>query len=584
MKIRSLLIGMLASIALVGCTNDDESPLSNEEGKEVAVQFSVNVQGATASRAISDGTGARQLMYAVFEKNSESELVQVIDKKEVNDDSGQLIGDGMPVDIALLNGRTYQVVFWAQNANCDAYTVGNDMKVKVNYEGLNNDESRDAFFATEQITVGTQNSFNVTLNRPFAQVNVGVQLTDFKEAQKIGLDITQSSATIADVPSVIDLVTGNVSENVNVTYDFGDIPNELLKRVDMGKDGIPDGIYEIYKWVSMSYILASTEPTSHQMRFSFRDGKYPNEEGSHLEKEASVTRNYRTNLVGQFLTTPITMVAKIDPRYEDERSGTDKIYYIFDTETVIEDEIFTLTKADYGTWCVFTHPRDNEKNFVVTFDNVTFAGGMYGIMYGEDWTERDLNGRPTVYHPTVYNFNIKDVIAKDIDIANCVTNSYKGFADHMSIMSYLRGNTTLTGCVWTGTTTRNNNPIDDGYGVEIEYADNVAYDCGIPNTCNSTIRDCEIGSMYVWSQAHVEIYESMIGYIRTSAITANTAWGLVIGEGSEVNEIEISKVCSTYTPALTIKSGATVNTIKLNGYPKASIKVEDGAVVREFIP
>ena len=155
MKIRSLLIGMLASIALVGCTNDDESPLANEEGKEVAVQFSVNLQGVKASRAISDGTGATQLMYAVFEKVSETELRQVSDKKVVNDNSGQLIGDGMPVNIALLNGRTYQVVFWAQNANCGAYTVGDDMKVTVNYEGINNDESRDAFFATEQITVGT---------------------------------------------------------------------------------------------------------------------------------------------------------------------------------------------------------------------------------------------------------------------------------------------------------------------------------------------------------------------------------------------------------------------------------------------
>lgn len=584
MKIRSLLIGMLASIALVGCTNDDESPLANEVGKEVAVQFSVNLQGAKVSRAISDGTGATQLMYAVFEKVSETELKQVSDKKVVNDNSGQLIGDGMPVNIALLNGRTYQVVFWAQNANCGAYTVGDDMKVTVNYEGINNDESRDAFFATEQITVGTQNSFNVTLNRPFAQVNVGVHQTDYNEAIERGLTVTQSSAVIADVPNVIDLVTGNASGKVPVTYVFGNIPNEILKRVDVDNDGY----HEMYKWVSMSYILASTERTTHQMRFTFRDGKNPEQDGTYFEKEASVQRNYRTNLVGQFLTTPVQLVAKIDPRYEDERSGTDKIYYIFDNETTIKDETFALTKADWGTWCVFSHYRDNQEDFVVSFDNVTFSGALYGIMLGEDWAERNEKGQPIKgkEHPTVYNFNVNNVTANGIEVANCVHNE----ADHMSILFYLRGTGSLIvkNSTWTGT--RMNNP-ENMYCVTGQHyvSNSVAYDCGVPNGCKATIESSKIGSMYVWSQAQAIITgtvdkPSEIGYIRTAALKAGKTDGyLSIGANTIVDELEVTP-SSGYKRIVKILAGAHVKKLKLNGHSQSDVTIEDGAIVDEIIP
>ena len=81
MKIKSLLIGMLASIALVGCTNNEELPLAEES---TTVQFTVNMEGALESRAISDGTGATTLMYGVFEKTSDTEMKLVIKKTVID--------------------------------------------------------------------------------------------------------------------------------------------------------------------------------------------------------------------------------------------------------------------------------------------------------------------------------------------------------------------------------------------------------------------------------------------------------------------------------------------------------------------
>ena len=171
--------------------------------------------------------------------------------------------------------------------------------------------------------------------------------------------------------------------------------------------------------------------------------------------------------------------------------------------------------------------------------------------------------------------DINNVTAKDVKVANCVTN----YLNHMSILFYLRGNTTVENCVWTGTTTVNNTPIDPVTGEYIgdPVDDNVAYDCGIPNKCVSNINKCEIGSMYVWEQANVTITNSKIGYIRNAAINLN-GWKLAIGENTVVDQID-SSAPKSYIPSLHIKSGATVKKLNMNNQSMAGLVIEPGASV-----
>lgn len=573
MKIRSLLIGMLASIALVGCTNDDESPLAQEQEQEVATIFSVNLQGKTGSRAISDGTGATQLMYAVFEKVSETKMNQVVLKQVINDTEGDLLGDGYNLKINLLNGRTYQVVFWAQNSEAKDsegnpyYIVSDDMKVKVNYNGPNNDETRDAFFATETITTGAQSTYNVTLKRPFAQVNVGAYQTDLKEAERLGIKVTQSSATFANVPNVINLLDGNVSGETNVTYSFSNLPSELLKRVDIDNDGY----HELYNWVSMSYILASTGWKQQKMHFTFRDEKNPNAV-IFFEKTLDVNRNYRTNIVGQVLTDENNFIIKTDELYEDEKGSVDKIVYVFKEETIIKDETFALNNSKHGTWCIFTQPRD--ANHLISFDNVRFSGRLYSIDFGDYYGPK--------YNK--YSFNINKVTAENIEVANCVSN----VNDVFSLLFYLRGKTNVTNCTWTGTTTVENESITDG---QINLDPNNVFDCGVPNWCNSTISSSTIGKIYIWSYAQATIKgNSKIGTIRCAANDNDPKAYLTIGSekiGDSVDNTVVDKIVITpfinngklYNTPLNIMEGAEVKELVLNGASVNKINIQPGAKV-----
>ena len=547
---------MLASIALVGCTS--EEPLSlTEEG--TAVQFTVNMEGALESRTISDGTGANTLMYGVFEKVSDTEMKQVI-KKTVIDDVKGLIGDGYRMSISLLRGKTYQVVFWAQNSSCEAYTVGDDMKVGVKYAGINNDELRDAFFATQQVTVASNSTVNVTLKRPFAQINVGAFKTDYEYAQSLGVTVNQSKATIKNVPNQIDLLTGIASGSVDVNYTFGNTPyesGESLARVDV--DG--DKNLETYTWVSMSYILASPERTTHEMNFAFINSADENNQILfEAGKEVPAQRNYRTNIVGQVLSSSYNFNINIDPVYDGDIINAGYVYYIFNKPTTIENTEFALNNAAYGHWCVFTCPEG--VNHLITFNNVRFSGELYAVAFGEYYGKTYNN----------YSFNINEVVAENVKVANCVSNA----TDVFSLLFYLRGTTNVTNCTWTGTTTVENTSITDG---QVNLDPDHAYDCGVPNYCNATISGSTIDKVYIWSFAQATITDSKIGYIRTAAINYKGLNPyLTIGSGAVVDKIEITRTGSYSTP-LNILAGAEVKELVLNGVPVTKITIEPGAKV-----
>ena len=127
-------VGMLLATS---CANDDLLELS---GDKTLVTFSLGLEDAMSTRAISDGSGVNKLIYAVFD--SEGNRIA---------ESAASAAFPFEKSITLIKGEQYTAVFWAQNKDCNAYSISEDYKtITVNYDGaLNNDESRDAFFKSE---------------------------------------------------------------------------------------------------------------------------------------------------------------------------------------------------------------------------------------------------------------------------------------------------------------------------------------------------------------------------------------------------------------------------------------------------
>lgn len=558
------------TILSASCTDRLDNDVTTDTLTDVT--FAIDVETASLTRAISDGTGATQLMWAIFSEDGE-----LLVKKSVINDADALISEqGYTLSTKLTKGQTYKATFWAQNQNCTAYAVSDDMKVTVDYNGINNDESRDAFYATSDVfSVNSPSIVTVTLRRPFAQVNVGANEWDVEYAKEAGMEVKTSSATVKAVPNCINLFDGSLEGAVDVVYTASAKPEEYL-TVDVDRNGED----EVYDWMSMSYILAPQDGGQYAMSFSFagEDGENAFVFGENL---GSVTarRNWRTNIVGQVLSDDKQFSISIDPTYDGENVNARGVYYNFLEDTVIKDKEFAFNTAYAAT---FT----SEDNSLLTFNNVEFSGKVQYIAFGEYRN----SGKYLEFRNELNNVVAKDmVITHSIGIVNVET------IDYMAPLIFLRGESVLNNCEFTGSTCIA--PARTDYNGTVHEV--LPYDCGVPNFCTATFDNCKVGSLYTWSHSKVTINNSEIDYIRCSTHKkASKTSHLTIGPGTVVNEIVATSsgsakvvtvngkktlTAAPWSPCIIIKAGAIVKKLDYNGRTAEDVIIEDGAVIGEIV-
>lgn len=305
------LIALSATLLMASCAK--EQLLPQESGSEASVSFMLGLQNSLQTKTIGDGTGANMLVYAVFDSNGENVIIGKVAKK---------VSFPAVETITLAKGQSYKIAFWAQNDATSAYTISDEMVVRVNYGGaFGNDENRDAFFKTVDLTVTGDAQIDVELTRPFAQLNVGVTQNDWDAATASGVSISTSKAVVKEAASSLNLIDGTVGDPVDVTFDFGPIPTDPLS-VDL--DG--DGTAETYKYLSMNYILPFDETTGESsttlsdLEFTFRP-----EAGNDITltqglDAVPVQRNWRTNIIGQILSGDLSFNISIDPGFNGDNN------------------------------------------------------------------------------------------------------------------------------------------------------------------------------------------------------------------------------------------------------------------------
>lgn len=287
---KKVIFGMLAvagMFAATSCVNDTDLNCAN--GSEATVTFNVNVDQIAATRSISDGLQATQLYYEVYDENG-TELVK----------RGETTVNNLTatVQVQLVSGVSYQAAFWAQNPDCKAYNAENLQNLTIDYSNAkNNDETMDAFFANTQFTVsGTSLSQSVTLQRPFAQVNVGASSTPSD------LGITASSVVVTGYYNSINLLNGNVGALQPGELEFASntLPTETLS-VDGGD----------YNYLSTTYLLATPSSEIHKMVFSFTGTN----EYTLTYDNTPVKRNYRTNILTDQSMDQFEFTITVEPAY-----------------------------------------------------------------------------------------------------------------------------------------------------------------------------------------------------------------------------------------------------------------------------
>jgi uncharacterized protein YaiI (UPF0178 family) len=312
MKKNLFRVGTIAAATtaffMVSCSNDDI--MSNgASGDEVQLSFNLGLENAAVTRAIGDGQTVNTLSYAVYSNGTLTKIAPVDHKK---------VSYPAQVTITLAKGQEYDIVFWADADTCYNFSAGtNEANITVDYsKAKNNNEGADAFFAKKTVNVSSNQNIDVTLKRPFAQINVGTN--DKAAAEAAGVVIAESSATIKGLANTLNLLSGKASVvgelSTELTFALNAIPGSDEKLVV--KDDNNNNV--AYDYMSMTYVLLpdSTERQVIDAVFNFTS-----ESSNAIElKVPSVPaqRNYRTNILGSILTSQVVANIKIDANFDND--------------------------------------------------------------------------------------------------------------------------------------------------------------------------------------------------------------------------------------------------------------------------
>ena len=468
---KKLFLGMFAAAGMLlatSCSNDELDMV--QSGNEAQVTFSLAAEGGIATRAISDGTGAKKLVYAVY--NAKGELIKTIANADVN---GQIVDNSAfdnglteNVTITLAKGQQYTVAFWAQNPNCTAYTTTDLKNVTVDYTGLNNDETRDAFFKAETFTVTGNADIDVVLKRPFAQINVGVYQSDWDAAVASGIEIEKSKVTIAKAATSINLLTGKVDGEQTVEYGFDIIPAQFATPETLNVDLNTDGTKENYVYLSMSYILANDETTGYakatleDLDFTFAPKSGNNINFSTGLNSVPVQRNWRTNIIGKILTGDVTFNITIDPIYDGEYNNNGDAYGVKANNTyykTIKDAIdagATEIELAAGLWKM---PSVSNKILQISGANkdakIDLSDGVTLNNTSVDFTNvtivKENEDYVGLYHANVLNYT--DCVFENVywaygieTFTNCVFNQTS--KEHYNVWTYGAKTATFNNCTF----------------------------------------------------------------------------------------------------------------------------------------
>ena len=291
----------IAAAALLVTSCNDEMDNGLKTGDEGTVTFTAQLPSEMGTRAFADGLTAKHLQYAVYEAGQSTPLKVFGDETTVMGEA-EMVNLKKSVTLKLTSGKSYDVIFWADATTDSPYTFNPaSQEVSVDYSKVNNNSDNcDAFFKKETITVSGNQSVDVKLTRPFAQVNIGTD--DFDAAKASGLEVTQTEV-VAKAFATLNLATGKVSDEADRTFTMKAIPT-----ASDGEFPVAGG----YKYLSMDYLLVGADKATVDVAFNYGGPQ------NRTFTNVPVQRNYRTNIYGSLLTNTTDFNVVIEPAFSGE--------------------------------------------------------------------------------------------------------------------------------------------------------------------------------------------------------------------------------------------------------------------------
>ena len=358
-------LALAAGLLAASCQQENLEPA----GQGDTVTYTVDVPGVV-TKAIADGKNVDRLFYEVYKTNVENtpdlSNAVLLYKKDIAMETSEEATSRAIVTLNLVQNQYYTVLFWAQ---CGAEDQGvynvSDLKA-VTYKDTTNMESNHenyaAFYAVDFISDSTPRNKKVYLERPFAQLNIGTKYTIDYEKDPYAIQMLESEVTVKKVPTVFNVATSAVSGEHNFTFKMHDVLGDELEV-----NGEP------YKYVAMNYMFAGAEGRTAEVSYKI-NAQMTTQNGDPIDEvklnktvlNVPLKENYRTNIVGNLLTSSTDYEVIVDADWAGEDLAPDALFL-----AAANGGEVTLTED-----VELTTPLVVNSEMTINLNNHTISGGF----------------------------------------------------------------------------------------------------------------------------------------------------------------------------------------------------------------
>ena len=358
----------LSAVLFAGsCQRENLEPVVNG-----GVTYTISLPETVQTKG-SNGYAEYDLYYEVYKT---ADLTELEDADVLFDNFYapiEMTSNTTEVPFDLLNDQDYTILFWANKAGAKDengqpyFNLADLRKVGINAAASNNND-RDAFCAMDQLrNVNGALTKTVTLTRPFAQLNIATEIPD------VDYDVIPdySYVKVTKVPTVYNVATGAATGDAVVEFATAAVP--AGKKVAVGT--------KEYDLVAMNYVLVPESNIEVYYAIETANGVVTN-----TINNVPVKKNYRTNIIGNLLTSNATYTVELKPGFEEG-----SIYgpeFVQEPKFNAETKTYAITNALELKW-VAQQVNSGKKSF--KGETVQLAADV--DLKNEPWTPIGYGGK-----------------------------------------------------------------------------------------------------------------------------------------------------------------------------------------------
>ena len=282
-----------------------ESPLQGD----TKVTFTVSAADAVTKADIADGTNVDILYWEIYDET----FTKLLGKDEVKTNGDKTF----TVELSLVADQNYNIIFWAEVEGKGHYVTDDLRKVGINYTDANgvplkaNKEERAAFFRVYPFSTENGEPINedVEIYRPFSQLNLGATTltTSLNKVNGGQIEVESTSVTVTNIANVFNTVSGKGEGEVPVTFAHAETPVDDYTQKDLEVGGAT------YHWLGMNYLVVNDESDNVTVDIEVKTSVGT---VKHSVPNVPIKANYRTNIIGDILTTGATFKVIVDEKFQ----------------------------------------------------------------------------------------------------------------------------------------------------------------------------------------------------------------------------------------------------------------------------